>query len=859
MTRHRSTHGLIATITSIVAAIGLLFPGVSSITSRNGWFADGFGSTTLSRSWSVLGEDAAAWSLDDHRGDLTLTTKDSSFFEGDNRPSNVFLRDAPTRDYDLTTRLRFDPAKDYEQAGLLLWAGDDEYAQLSYSHQGGRAFLGGVESGGKGSLELLENTVGNDVFLRISHHGDEVSFAYSTNGLRWTRVGQPVRSTTAYPKVGVFSSSSGSGRAVPARFDFVAATPYVRLPSPPTPQLSADSTAAHVGRGQASVPYQNPVQSWTSGDPATADPSVARGPDGWYYMVSTESEYSYGTYHALPIFRSHDLVTWTYLTDVFPKPDSYPAWTENAQTDRIDFWAPDISFRDGKVYVYYAATQRSDPAHPTNDKAIGVAVATNPSGPYTDKGTPIITGTDFRAIDPQVFTDTNGSRYIYWGSEFYPILGQRLSADGMSVVGPVTQVLPSHQGSSYIFDTATTPVQANAENLIEGAWVMKRGSWYYLFYSGPNCCGAGADYTVAVARSTSPMGPFDKLPSNPILSGDEKVLAPGHNAIVSDDAGQDWMVYHAMDRQANPTGDGSRRNLLIDRIEWRHGWPVVDGPTTTRQQDGPIIRGGTGGLAPLPAPVADLRTGTVTADSVQLQWTRPTGAPAPRAYRAFRNGVQVGGDLPPTATSTVFTGLDACSRSAFSIRPVARDGRLGDAGTRQEVTTAGCPEGTVTDRTIDRTTGGNWIGTYGSDGTTVAGDTATADAGATITTPAAPFTWSADTTEQRATQRVSGDGRIAASWFGSTVPVDVAVTQGQERRITMYLLDWDTPGDRRESVTVTNRQGEVLDTVSGTELGAFRSGTAIGWTVEGDVTITVQVEQGANAVVSAVFVDPVDG
>lgn len=840
-------------LASVIAVTGVT-TSAEALTLPSGWFADTFTSKKLDSKWSVTGEDPTAWSLATHRGQLTLTTRNASFYEADNRPVNVMLRDAPKNDYDLTTRLQFDPGADYEQAGLLLWAGEDDYVQLSYSHQGGLAFLAGLEHERRASFEMLENTVGDDVYLRISRHGEELSFAYSTNAVSWKPIGQSVRSTTMYPKVGLFASSSGSGRAIEARFDFVAATPYVRLPQRPAPALPLDSGTIEPGAGQVNVPYTNPVQTWTSGDPATADPSVARGPDGAYYMVGSESEYTFSEYHALPIFRSTDLVHWTYVRDVFPTPDDYPEWVEDTQRDRIDFWAPDLAFHDGKVYVYYGATQKSDPANPTNDKAIGVAVADTIDGDFVDKGDPIIRGATFRAIDQQVFTDTDGKRYIYWGSAFYPILAQRLSDDGMSVTGKVTQVLPSHQGSAYLFDTELGP-QGNYENLIEGAWVVKKGSWYYMFYSGPNCCGPGANYSVAIARATSPLGPFEKLTTNPILTGNEQVLAPGHNAIATDDAGQDWIVYHSMDGVQNVLGDASRRNLAIDRIEWRDGWPIVHGPTTELVENGPIVAADRVGVDG-PAPVGDLAVAEVAIDSLQLQWSPSAGGAEAVGYRTYLDGVQAG-ETDASAASFTFEGLAACTTYAVSVRPVGADGVLGDAGGRIEQTTAGCAEGTATDRTVDRTTSGDWIGVYGASGYALAGDATSPAPGVDLTLPPSPYTWNGDTAEIRALQRASGTGRLAATWFGSTVPVTVSAPEGEAHRVTVYVLDWDSPGVRRQSITVRDAQGKVLDAIGGAELGAFDQGTAVSWTVTGDVTITAQVEAGANAVVSAVFVDPV--
>jgi arabinan endo-1,5-alpha-L-arabinosidase len=98
---------------------------------------------------------------------------------------------------------------------------------------------------------------------------------------------------------------------------------------------------------------------------------------------------------------------------------------------------------------------------------------------------------------------------------------------------------------------------------------------------------------VMVARSCSAMGPFETLeqargvPHSLMLFKSEHWLAPGHNSIVTDKAGQYWMVYHAIDvkrpRQRQEDEINSRRILLIDRIEWRDGWPHVGTPSDQPQ------------------------------------------------------------------------------------------------------------------------------------------------------------------------------------------------------------------------------------------------------------------------------------
>jgi arabinan endo-1,5-alpha-L-arabinosidase len=73
------------------------------------------------------------------------------------------------------------------------------------------------------------------------------------------------------------------------------------------------------------------------------------------------------------------------------------------------------------------------------------------------------------------------------------------------------------------------------------------------------------------------------VPHSIILQKRGYWVAPGHNSIVTDARGDDWIVYHAVDSRnprSKPKDDiNTRRVMLIDRISWRNGWPVIDGPS----------------------------------------------------------------------------------------------------------------------------------------------------------------------------------------------------------------------------------------------------------------------------------------
>ena len=301
------------------------------------------------------------------------------------------------------------------------------------------------------------------------------------------------------------------------------------------------------------------------------DPAVIRAPDHFYYAYATQSQRD-GKWLNIQVARSSDLVHWQQLGDALP---AKPGWASNTQ----DFWAPHV-VRDGRRYIMYfsAKPNVSDERH---GLCLAVATAASPAGPFTDIARPLRCGEGFVNIDPMAFDDPATNKHLlYWGSGFEPIRVQELGPDRLSFAAgskPIDLVWPAPGRSAF-------PV------LVEGSWVIRRGGFYYLFYSGDNCCGPKANYAVMVARSRSATGPFETLeqatgtPHSIILEKRGDWIAPGHNSIITDSAGQDWIVYHAVDarRPREKPGDelNTRRIMLVDRIGWKNGWPVINGPTT---------------------------------------------------------------------------------------------------------------------------------------------------------------------------------------------------------------------------------------------------------------------------------------
>jgi arabinan endo-1,5-alpha-L-arabinosidase len=321
--------------------------------------------------------------------------------------------------------------------------------------------------------------------------------------------------------------------------------------------------------------YVNPVI-----DQDFPDPAVVRAADGTFYVYATQGGAPNRNIQAA---RSSDLVRWELLPDVLPVK---PAWASKTQ----DFWAPDVYRRGNRWYLYYSA--KPDAAL-TDDKrglCLAVAVASRPEGPFTDKGQPLLCGESFVNIDPFAFDDpATGKTFLYWGSGFGPIKVQELAENRLSfAVGskPVDLV-----------PVIRTEDPAEYRRLVEGAWVIRRNGYYYLFFSGDNCCGPKAHYATMVARSRSATGPFEvrERPLYLVLEANERWIAPGHNSVIQDDAGADWILYHGVDvrrPRSKPTDDvNTRRVMLLDRLEWRDGWPEIRGksPTSTPQVR-PVVR-----------------------------------------------------------------------------------------------------------------------------------------------------------------------------------------------------------------------------------------------------------------------------
>ncbi|GGK87038.1 beta-xylosidase [Rufibacter glacialis] len=290
------------------------------------------------------------------------------------------------------------------------------------------------------------------------------------------------------------------------------------------------------------VTFRNPVMP---GD--YADPSVVRvGKD--YWATATSSEWA----PLFPILHSTNLVDWETVGHVFP--DKSPGWAE------AHFWAPEISYDNGKYYIYYTAKKKG------GNLCVGVASATKATGPYTDHG-PLVCQ-EVGSIDGFPIRDEKGELYLIWKEDGNsvgkptPLWGQRMNEGRTALTGEKFELFRNEKGTW-------------EGGLVEGPALVKRNGYYYLFYAGDACCGRACTYGVGVARAKDLRGPWEKDPKNPIMKKNETWACPGHGTVVTDEKGRDFFLYHAY--SANATVYPGRQGLLDEVIWGTDGWPTFQG------------------------------------------------------------------------------------------------------------------------------------------------------------------------------------------------------------------------------------------------------------------------------------------
>ena len=314
--------------------------------------------------------------------------------------------------------------------------------------------------------------------------------------------------TTLQPNQFLFSKSDGSGVTLP------------------------DSPAST---------YQQPkqIKIFTGADP---DTGFFQG-KFWMYSTAT-SEIGPGN-QVLYAFSSPDLKNWTKTPQPIFQFKNAPWIAANGRPGNYA-WAPGITEKDGKYYLYYSVGPQ-DPQHPAR---VGVAVSNSPGGTFVDSGKALISGEKgFEAIDAEVFKDPKSGKYYLYagGSAGAKLRVWEMAPDLVNVAREVP---------------VDTPPQ-----FTEGAFMHYDNGRYYLSYSHGYY--GGASYSVHYATSDSPTGPWNY--KGPILQTDKTRKGPGHHSFVKDPRDGKWViVYHRWQSPygGNPYKAPGGRSIAISPLRY---------------------------------------------------------------------------------------------------------------------------------------------------------------------------------------------------------------------------------------------------------------------------------------------------
>lgn len=293
--------------------------------------------------------------------------------------------------------------------------------------------------------------------------------------------------------------------------------------------------------------YHNPVVEGFYADPDI----IYSHKKNKFYMYPTSDGFTGwgGTY--FKTFSSPDLVNWKDEGVILDLEKDVSWAKKNA-------WAPAIIEKkingQYKYFYYFCAAQK-----------IGVAVADDPAGPFTDIGKPLIdrrpdSGRGGQQIDPAVFMDpVSGKNYLYWGNGY--MAGAELNDDMISLKPGTTQMI--------------TP----DKTFREGAYVFYRNGQYYFMWSEDDT--RSENYRVRYGTSASPLGKI-KVPENNLVIAKDKVpgiYGTGHNSVIQVPGKDEWyIVYHRFNYPkgiAMGSAAGYNRELCIEKLTFKTDGSII--------------------------------------------------------------------------------------------------------------------------------------------------------------------------------------------------------------------------------------------------------------------------------------------
>lgn len=263
--------------------------------------------------WSVIRENQDLRVAD---GKLVIPTSATDIYQTTNNTPNIVVQPAPSGAWTATAKLTLNARDAYQQAGLVIYGDDDNYAKMvlqarstSGSDHASRIFQFIREDKGAPNEVSQSNTANlgdaypDTVYVRFISDGTNITAHYSSDGTNFTAMPEtkPLAGITN-PKIGLISLAGANHPVVDAAFDWFQITPDDKA-TPPTPDDDFNGTTLDNCRWNSIVRY---------------DATAARVSNGNLELDTTKGDI-YGTTNSDPknfILQKAPSGDWTLETKV---------------------------------------------------------------------------------------------------------------------------------------------------------------------------------------------------------------------------------------------------------------------------------------------------------------------------------------------------------------------------------------------------------------------------------------------------------------------------------------------------------------------------------------------------------------
>lgn len=289
------------------------------------------------------------------------------------------------------------------------------------------------------------------------------------------------------------------------------------------------------------------------------DPAITRKGDD-YYMVCS----SFAMFPGVPIFHSKDLVNWKQIGHVLDRTSQLDVHDTGISSG---VYAPGITYNPHNDTFYMITTAFAG--------GLGniIVKTKDPMKGWSD---PI--KLDFAGIDPSIFFDDDGKGYVVHndapakGKELYN--GHRVikvweyDVENDKII-PESDIVIVNGGT----DISKRPIWIEAPHLYK-----KDGNYYLMCAEG----GTGGWHSEVVFIGSSPKGPFNPAPSNPILTQryfgnnrNYKVDWAGHADIVKGPGDKYYGVFLAIRPNEKDRVNIGRETFILP-VDWSGLFPVFE-------------------------------------------------------------------------------------------------------------------------------------------------------------------------------------------------------------------------------------------------------------------------------------------